>query len=93
MSRYPQMLYDHSMNGSSTITLYVREGCHLCEDAEESLRRLGLPVDRIDIDTDAALRARYTDLVPVIAIGGQTLLSGVIRESDLRRALAAALGG
>jgi len=55
-----------------TVTLYTRRGCHLCDDAKVvlDLVRETHPFDLavIDIDTDPALVARYTDEVPVIAV-------------------------
>ena len=52
------------------VTLYTREGCHLCEEAKAAM----LPVvaqataelREIDIDDDPGLRAMYNDSVPVI---------------------------
>ena len=58
-----------------TVTLYTRRGCHLCDDAKAVLdaaqtqRPFELAV--VDIDADPALRARYTDDVPVIAVDGR----------------------
>ncbi len=58
----------------TTITIYSRQGCHLCEDAQktlESLREeLNFVVDVIDIDQDAELTKLYSDQVPVIHIDG-----------------------
>ncbi|MEE9320582.1 MAG: glutaredoxin family protein [Granulosicoccus sp.] len=62
--------------GSDTIaavdlTLFFREGCHLCEDLEQQLEQL-LPrgsyrLLRVDIDDNPALRERYNERVPVLA--------------------------
>ncbi len=48
------------------LTLYFREYCHLCEDAEAMLASLRIAYRRIDIDTDLALTARYGLRVPVL---------------------------
>ena len=56
-----------------TITLYTRQGCHLCEQAEAVIAEVaaGLAtVEIVDIDTDEALRDRYTVRVPVVAVDG-----------------------
>jgi glutaredoxin len=71
------------------VTIYTRAGCHLCEDAETLLRRLGYQFTAIDVDTDTVLRTRYGDEVPVIALNGRPVLSGVIHEAAVR----AVLGG
>jgi glutaredoxin len=58
----------------TTITIYSRQGCHLCDDAQktlESLREeLNFVIDVIDIDQDAELIKLYSDQVPVIHIDG-----------------------
>ncbi|HEV2088526.1 MAG TPA: glutaredoxin family protein [Cryptosporangiaceae bacterium] len=55
------------------LTLYTRVGCHLCEAAEDVLRRLPpgrAEVTIVDIDQDPALRDRYTVRVPVVELDG-----------------------
>ena len=58
----------------TTITIYSRLGCHLCEDAEstlESLREeLNFEIEVIYIEDDAELIRLYSDQVPVIHIDG-----------------------
>jgi glutaredoxin len=58
----------------TTITIYSRQGCHLCDDAQitlESLREeLNFEIDVIDIDQNAELIKLYSDQVPVIHIDG-----------------------
>jgi glutaredoxin len=58
----------------TTVTIYSRLGCHLCNDAEnvlESLREeLNFEIEVIDIDDDAELVKLYSDQVPVIHIDG-----------------------
>ena len=72
-----------------TITLYTRQGCHLCQDAEALLRRLGCSVTSVDVDADEALAARYGHEVPVLLLDGYPVLSGIIREGDVLAAFAA----
>jgi glutaredoxin len=56
----------------TTITIYSRQGCHLCEEAHstlESMREeLNFEIKVIDIDQDAELIKLYSDQVPVIHI-------------------------
>jgi glutaredoxin len=58
----------------TTITIYSRLGCHLCEDAYntlESLREeLKFEIEVIYIEDDAELIRLYSDQVPVIHIDG-----------------------
>jgi hypothetical protein len=77
------------------VTLYTRRGCRLCEDAAEELRRLGKRygfalVER-DIDGDAALRERYNDVIPVIAIAERIIASAPLDLLALEDAVAEAL--
>lgn len=71
------------------VVLYTRQGCHLCEQAVEVLERHGLEVSLVDIDQDAALRARYDCCVPVVEIDGRVRFRGRVNEVLLRRLLAA----
>jgi hypothetical protein len=58
----------------TTVTIYSRLGCHLCDDAEnvlESLRaELNFEIEVINIDIDPELIKLYSDQVPVIHIDG-----------------------
>ncbi|MEX2111559.1 MAG: glutaredoxin family protein [Pirellulales bacterium] len=72
----------------SSVVLYTRQGCHLCDDAAALLARNGLAFDSVDIDGDAALRQRYDECVPVVVIDGKERFRGRIDELLLRRLLA-----
>jgi glutaredoxin len=58
----------------TTITIYSRHGCHLCDDAFkvlESMREeLNFKTEVINIDEDPELITLYSDQVPVIHIDG-----------------------
>jgi hypothetical protein len=55
------------------LTLYYREGCHLCDDMEFSLRDLiahtNWSIHKVDIDLDETLRQRFNADVPVLYAG------------------------
>lgn len=57
------------------ITLYTREGCHLCDEARVAiiplLREFGATLREVDIDDDPVVHDRYTNDVPVIFLGSQ----------------------
>ena len=59
------------MIGSVTprLTLYERDGCHLCDEARAMLDQLvgAHSYSRVDIDADDDLVLRYGFRVPVIA--------------------------
>jgi len=71
-----------------SITLYSREGCHLCDIAADVLLRNMLSFEVVDIDADPALRERYNECVPVVVIDGRERFRGRIDELLLRRLLA-----
>ena len=58
----------------TTITIYSRHGCHLCDDAQSTLeslqKELNFEIAVINIDEDAELIKLYSDQVPVIHIDG-----------------------
>jgi glutaredoxin len=68
-------------------TLYVRAGCHLCEQAEAIVRRLPCSLTVVDVDTSPDLQTCFGEKVPVLVVGGEAVLSGDIREGAARRAL------
>ena len=63
--------------------LYSRAGCHLCEDAEAALDKLGWPYTRIEISGDPELERLYGWDVPVLVRGGAVLLKGVITQARM----------
>jgi glutaredoxin len=74
-----------------TVTLYLRDGCHLCEDAREILYRVrrDTPFELVerDIETDDDLLRRYLERIPVVAVDGRELSDFFVDESALRAAL------
>ena len=82
-------MIDPSMSETSrpAVTVYTRNGCHLCDDAIELLRRHGIQPDLVEVDQDPELAARYTDCVPVAVIDGKQRFRGRVNEILLRRLL------
>jgi glutaredoxin len=66
-------------------------GCHLCEDASTTLRRLaaelGFRYGEVDVDQDQRLRDEYSDRVPVILIDGKEHGYWRVEEARFRRAI------
>ena len=56
------------------LTLLVRAYCHLCDEMRDALTPLamaaGAHITEIDVDAEAAIEARFGDLVPVLLLGG-----------------------
>jgi len=75
----------------STVTLYGKPGCHLCDDAREMLERLRADhsfrlVER-DITEDEVLHRAYLERIPVVDVDGAATLELLIDEQELRRVL------
>jgi glutaredoxin len=67
------------------VVLYTRAGCHLCDEAEQTLIAHGLRPSKVDIDDDPALRERFNTCVPVVEIDGKIRFRGRVNEVLLRR--------
>lgn len=71
-----------------TLVLYTRQGCHLCDEAAETLRRhiRWLPEpDLKDIDTDPTLVEKFGTCVPVVECDGRIRFRGKVEVTLLRR--------
>ena len=79
-----------------------RSGCHLCDVAEDALAgvigrfsaehpNVGYEIERLDVDQDPALLAKYSDEVPVLLLNGRQLAFWRIEEDRVFEALEAAL--
>jgi glutathione S-transferase len=71
----------------STVVLYGRPGCHLCDEARVVLERLRAEVPfellEVDITGDDALHARYLERIPVVALDGRELFDYHVDEAAL----------
>jgi glutaredoxin len=73
------------------VVLYSRRGCHLCEVVKESLlklsRRGGFTWEEIDVDSDADLRRKFNDEVPVVFIDDRKAFKYRMDEQEFLRKL------
>jgi thioredoxin reductase (NADPH) len=71
------------------LTIFVREGCHLCEDMEQALWECATELDfetrRVLIDNNAELEMAYGDKVPVLVCGDEELCHYFLDLQALRR--------
>lgn len=82
---------------TTTLTLYVRARCHLCdvargELAREFARELAsgrLAINECDVDTDPHAYQRYSDLVPALVANGKTYAYWCVEVDQVRAQLAA----
>jgi glutaredoxin len=75
----------------STVVLFGREGCCLCDDAREVLervrRRRAFDFQERDIERDEALLRAYLERIPVVTIDGIEMFELFVDESELERRL------
>ena len=80
------------MSAAPIVTVFLRPGCHLCGQALETLARIqqDLPfaLESVDIESEAALHARYLERIPVVTLAGDELYDFFVDEADLRLRLA-----
>jgi hypothetical protein len=73
------------------LTLYYREGCHLCDDMLQALRGLqpclGFELRVVDVDRDPGLQRRYDEWVPVLSHGEREICHYRLDEAALREVL------
>ena len=75
----------------TTVVLYSREGCCLCDDARAILERVRhrhpFSLVERDIDSDDALHRAYLERIPVVTIEGVEAFELFVNESELERHL------
>jgi hypothetical protein len=80
----------------STVTLYGKPGCHLCDVAREELGRLRqkafFEIEEVDVSADVALYREYGERIPVVAVDGEELCEYEIDVSARERLLARVAG-
>jgi len=62
----------------------TRQGCHLCEEAEDLLRRSGVEAAALDVDADPELFRLYDFRVPVLLVDGRVVAEGVFADSVVK---------
>lgn len=71
----------------STVTLYGRPGCCLCDEARTSLERIRakrpFELVEVDITSDDALHRRFLVRIPVVALDGDEIYDYEVDEEDL----------
>jgi glutaredoxin len=75
----------------STVRMYSRSGCHLCDDARAVIlgvrERLPFEYEEVDISTADELELEYGIRIPVVEVDGRELFEISVDASELVRAL------
>jgi glutaredoxin len=74
------------------VSLFTADGCHLCEVALATVRRLqaelGFELEVVDIGGDPQLEADYRQRLPVLEIDGEPAFTYFVSPAALRELLA-----
>lgn len=72
------------------VTLYTKQNCPLCDDAESALQALktkwNLSIEKIDIYEDDSLLELYQLRIPVVQVNDEVLVEGIVNEDNLNEA-------
>jgi len=76
----------------ATVTVYMRPGCHLCEEAVAKLIALHgegyrFELHEVDIESEEMLLRRMLEIIPVVEIDGETVSELVLDEAAVRARL------
>jgi glutaredoxin len=75
----------------TTVTLYGKPGCCLCDEAKEAIQAVRLDRDfelhEVDVSLDPALHNRYGERIPVVEIDGQEAFELHLDAGSLRERL------
>lgn len=67
------------------VTLYMRDGCKLCDDVKRHLKvlqkRFPHALTEVNIDSDPVLQSAYFDKIPVVEVGPYRLNAPITREA------------
>jgi glutaredoxin len=76
----------------TTVTLYGKPGCCLCDEAKEALAairaRRPFDLDEVDITRDPALERDYRERIPVVAIDGEPVCELYVDAEGVEERLA-----
>lgn len=71
------------------LTIYIREGCHLCDDMEQALLECASELDfetrRVPIDNNAELEQAYGTKVPVLVCGDEDICHYFLDMQSLKQ--------
>jgi glutaredoxin len=75
----------------NTVKLYMRQRCHLCEEAkgllEDLQQRWEFDIVDVDIDQDDRFVEKYGIMIPVIELDGEEVQAGIIHKKSIVEAL------
>jgi glutaredoxin len=80
----------------TTVTLYTKPDCCLCDEALEVIERVRrehrFALEKVDIRTDPSLLERHAERIPVVLVNGAEAFQYRVDEQALRRMVAVTAG-
>jgi glutaredoxin len=76
----------------TSVVLFGRPGCHLCDNAREALLEAEIPFKETDITDDPGLEAEFGTLVPVVEVAGIPVFFAGMDPRELAEIVEEALG-
>lgn len=67
----------------SSILLFSKPRCSLCDHAKEALTGAGIKFDEVDITTDPALMNEFGVFIPVVEVDGVIVFEAGMNPADL----------
>ena len=75
----------------TTVKIYTKEGCHLCEEAKKTLlalqRELPFKLEDVDITSDKDIYEEFKEKIPAVFIDEKIAFKYRVEERELRRKL------
>jgi glutaredoxin len=75
----------------TTLILYTRKDCCLCEEMKEVVRRVAegfvLTLQEVDVDGSAELQEQYGNEVPVLLVNSRKAFKYRVNERELEKRL------
>ncbi len=76
----------------SVVTVYMRDGCHLCEEAVAGLVALHgegyrFELHEVDIESEELLLRRMLEKIPVVEVDGEPVCELALDEAAVRARL------
>jgi glutaredoxin len=82
----------HIAKNPPNVIVYSRPGCHLCEEAKQTIAAAGnsdeYTLEEINIEDDPELLERYQYDIPVITINGEEVFRHRLTAAEFKLALA-----
>ncbi len=67
----------------TSVVLYGKPGCGLCDHAKEALMGAGIEFDEVDITADPGLKQELGTLIPVVEVDGAVVFEAGMNPADL----------